>query len=712
MGLFSKHRFRIFNAPQHPYKHTLEDFAYTNPGTGGQVSTIEGALDWIFAVLYPQSKPSVATPADLPMVGNTLNDMRVVNDDGDGKAASYRWEQREADISPQWYKIYDMDWGVDSILQQMYLKTQDLYVSKKGYDERDAAGNVVTGILAGAYIYGGATANTNLTLYANSGDGTGPSTGYVQFGDNSRPIDDNAYDFGTTALRWKKFWGYEYQAGTLNLQAGSITDSSGEIDFGSTDLTTTGTLTVGALAPASILVGGTLLLASGSITDSTGDIDFGNENLSTTGTLDSGILTVTDNAQTITLDPDVTGSKASINASRAILTFNALNLETTGTLNAGATTTTQLNTGNIQLAANTISITNTNGNLNLQANGTGVVNVASSMTTGNVNTTGNLVVVGQFDADNLRIDGNTLSSTNANGNVLILPNGTGVVQSVHFLPNVDDTYDLGGASNLWRSLYLGTSITDGLDSITIATLLSFSEALTGVADGHLLFYNLGTGKWEASHPDSEIDHGELSGLGDDDHTQYALLAGRAGGQSLIGGTAASENLTFESTSHATKGKIFFKDNLAPFTNASYSGGWQGTDIGNPTNYIRHVYSKGEFFNFRVENLVADFVSSTQNAGRIGYNVNTELLIYDTGSAVIAIGAQHSETDTTWDGIQTTQTFTISGVADARKALWQFKDNTNDFEIMFVKITQPSSTQVTVTTNVPLPAGTYRLIGVQ
>jgi hypothetical protein len=39
--------------------------------------------------------------------------------------------------------------------------------------------------------------------------------------------------------------------------------------------------------------------------------------------------------------------------------------------------------------------------------------------------------------------------------------------------------------------------------------------------------------------------------------QYALLAGRSGGQTLIGGTAASENLTFQSTSNATRGSMLF-----------------------------------------------------------------------------------------------------------------------------------------------------------
>ncbi|MBI2626184.1 MAG: hypothetical protein HYW69_01150, partial [Candidatus Nealsonbacteria bacterium] len=41
------------------------------------------------------------------------------------------------------------------------------------------------------------------------------------------------------------------------------------------------------------------------------------------------------------------------------------------------------------------------------------------------------------------------------------------------------------------------------------------------------------------------DHGNLAGLSDDDHTQYALLAGRAGGQSLIGGINANNALNLQ-----------------------------------------------------------------------------------------------------------------------------------------------------------------------
>lgn len=48
------------------------------------------------------------------------------------------------------------------------------------------------------------------------------------------------------------------------------------------------------------------------------------------------------------------------------------------------------------------------------------------------------------------------------------------------------------------------------------------------------------------------DHGALAGLSDDDHTIYALLAGRSGGQTLNGGTAANDDLTLAGTSHATR----------------------------------------------------------------------------------------------------------------------------------------------------------------
>jgi hypothetical protein len=54
---------------------------------------------------------------------------------------------------------------------------------------------------------------------------------------------------------------------------------------------------------------------------------------------------------------------------------------------------------------------------------------------------------------------------------------------------------------------------------------------------------------------SGVDHGGLAGLADDDHAQYALLAGRAAGQTLTGGTGAGDDLTIRTSSHATKGSL-------------------------------------------------------------------------------------------------------------------------------------------------------------
>ena len=46
------------------------------------------------------------------------------------------------------------------------------------------------------------------------------------------------------------------------------------------------------------------------------------------------------------------------------------------------------------------------------------------------------------------------------------------------------------------------------------------------------------------------DHGALTGLADDDHAQYGLLAGRSGGQILIGGTGSGDQLSLIGSSNS------------------------------------------------------------------------------------------------------------------------------------------------------------------
>jgi YD repeat-containing protein len=58
------------------------------------------------------------------------------------------------------------------------------------------------------------------------------------------------------------------------------------------------------------------------------------------------------------------------------------------------------------------------------------------------------------------------------------------------------------------------------------------------------------------------DHGSLGGLPDDDHSGHPWLAGRSGGQTLVGGTDSGDDLTLQSTAHATKGFVIIADSAA------------------------------------------------------------------------------------------------------------------------------------------------------
>ncbi len=727
MSIFEKQRFEIWNQLQHPYKHTLADFSYSNPALPG-VSNVEGAINWIFAVLYPNTQPAVANVAALPALGNTINDYRVVLDDGDGKAAAYRWEQREGEATPSWHKIYDMDWGQDSILAAFTNTTDDRYILRRGRDDTDETGAVIGGVLAGQQVFGGASANTNFTLSANSGDGAGANTGYVQTTDDFRPVTDNDLDLGAPGFAFQTIYlGTSAIVSTMTIASGSITDSTGSIDFGDEDLATTGDIS-GAVVTGSSLVADdtvdTVTIVPGSITDTTGAISFGASDLTTTGTLAAGVTTLTDNAETLVFDPDL-GGKGSITSSTGVINFNDEDLETTGDLLVGAITSDLLDVDNLRLDGNTISSTDTNGNVNIVADGTGVIDLQSPVTSLGQTVTGVLAVTGQIDVDSIRLDGNVISTTVVNADLSLSPNGTGSVSlSSALVPSVDNTHDIGAVALRFSDLFLSNSISDGTDAILMSDLLPLRSNLfrdsartIPAQTGDTLFYDAGLDLWLASVPDSEITHSDISGLtsGDAGHTQFVMLTGRAGGQSVQGGTANAENLVLESTAAATKGLVLTKDNLVPFTNASYSGSWSGIDLGDATHYFRDLYVKGEMRGMRFENFTSGTLpsASAQNIGRVVFATDNNKAYVDIGTQFKVLGVSKWVSDTVWDGVITLLNTDVSAeISDARNAQWQLMDNANNFEIMGVTILATSASNVRITTNVPLPAGSYRLIGVE
>ena len=100
-------------------------------------------------------------------------------------------------------------------------------------------------------------------------------------------------------------------------------------------------------------------------------------------------------------------------------------LNTADIANSNNITTTQLDADGVRLKDNKISTFASNANLEIVANGSGVIDMQSAMTTVGQTVTGDVAITGAIDVDNIKIDGNNITSTNSNGGITIDPNGSG-----------------------------------------------------------------------------------------------------------------------------------------------------------------------------------------------------------------------------------------------------------------------------------------------
>lgn len=122
-----------------------------------------------------------------------------------------------------------------------------------------------------------------------------------------------------------------------------------------------------------------------------------------------------------------------------------------------------------------------------------------------------------FNVDNLRLDGNTLSSTDTNGNVVIAPNGTGDVQ-------LDaDTVRVGDSN---ANATITTNGTGDLILNTNAGTNSSSITIQDAANGNIILAPNGTGRVEVSGTSSNA--GGINFYEDTDNgTNKALLTAPA-----------------------------------------------------------------------------------------------------------------------------------------------------------------------------------------
>jgi hypothetical protein len=135
--------------------------------------------------------------------------------------------------------------------------------------------------------------------------------------------------------------------------------------------------------------------------------------------------TITTNASNSNLELDAsgTGQVRIIPNTTVVGTLNTADIATTGT----HTITGQLDAEGVRIKDNTITTNATNANLELSANGTGIIDVKDSMNTVGQTITGNVAITGQLDIDNISISGNGIIATNSNGGININPNGLGSV---------------------------------------------------------------------------------------------------------------------------------------------------------------------------------------------------------------------------------------------------------------------------------------------
>jgi hypothetical protein len=79
---------------------------------------------------------------------------------------------------------------------------------------------------------------------------------------------------------------------------------------------------------------------------------------------------------------------------------------------------------------------------------------------------------------NIQIANNTILTTNTNGNLVLAPNGIGVVQSnVHIVPNTSNIRNLGAADQRWSTIYAQYANLSG--GLAVANLTASGNVVVG-----------------------------------------------------------------------------------------------------------------------------------------------------------------------------------------------------------------------------------------
>jgi hypothetical protein len=146
----------------------------------------------------------------------------------------------------------------------------------------------------------------------------------------------------------------------------------------------------------------------------------------------------------------------------------------------------KLQVDDLQFTGNTISTTVSNSNLDISANGTGVINLLS-----NTSITGNLQVTGDISATgDITIGGNLTIGDSTDDTVVI-----NARIASDLIPDGNNLYDLGSPDKKWRSIYVSNFIADtaNLQTLSIGDLIFEGNVITTTTGTDLYIDGSGTG---------------------------------------------------------------------------------------------------------------------------------------------------------------------------------------------------------------------------
>ena len=265
-------------------------------------------------------------------------------------------------------------------------------------------------------------------------------------------------------------------------------------------------------------------------------------------------------------------------------------------------------TGTVELPAisfndNNITGSRSNENLNISASGTGNVNVASALTTigqtvtgnvtvtgnetitgnvtvtGNETITGNVTVTGATDVDNIKLDGNTISTTNTNGDLTISPNGTGnITLGAVKINGTTISSDDSSSIKIAEELHINTISSDDSSAIHVNDSVNVSGDIsaTNVTANS---FNVGGSSMEATRTTlNELNTNVIATKGS--NADLSISAQGTGTidlsiptQTTVGGVGAASKLPLDSANEVRpvgylKIKVGGTEYVVPYFNAS------------------------------------------------------------------------------------------------------------------------------------------------